>query len=361
MAKTINPTGARLASLDILRGLDLFLLLFLQPALVSVAQAADIAWLNKLMWHFDHEAWEGFRMWDLVMPLFLFMTGAAMPFSFSKYTSNKSKRDELYWRLAKRVLLLFVFGMIVQGNLLALDFNHIYIYTNTLQAIAIGYLIAALILLSGGWKRQLILTVALLVIYTIPMIVGGDWSQDGNFAYKVDALVLGKFRGDLSYTWVWSSLTFGVTVMTGVFAGQLMKSSKANISVALQLLFIGVALVVAGVALSPIVPIIKRIWTSSMTLFSSGLCFMLMALFYWWIDCCGFSKGLNWLKWYGMNAITAYMIGEVINFRSIIDSVCFGLQPIFGDYYAAWLTLGNCVILLLLLQMMYKQKIFLKV
>ena len=361
MAKALKSIPSRLASLDILRGFDLFLLLFFQPVLIAISQVADIPFLNELSWHFDHEVWEGFRFWDLVMPLFLFMTGAAMPFLFAKYTTGKSQRDGLYWRIARRVIVLFVFGMIVQGNLLALDPNHIYIYTNTLQAIAIGYLIAAIILLSGGWKQQIIYTLALLVIYTVPMIAIGDWTQEGNFAYKVDELILGKFRGDTSYTWVWSSLTFGVTVMSGVFAGQLLKSKNTKLKTVLTLLIIGVALTAAGYALSPIVPIIKRIWTSSMTLFSSGLCFLLMAIFYWLIDCCGFSRGLNWLKVYGMNPITAYMLGEVINFRSIVSSVSFGLEPILGEYYSAWLTFGNFLILFLLLRFMYNQKIFLKV
>jgi predicted acyltransferase len=98
-----------------------------------------------------------------------------------------------------------------------------------------------------------------------------------------------------------------------------------------------------------------------MTLFSSGLCFLLMAIFYWLIDCCGFSRGFNWLKVYGMNPITAYMLGEVINFRSIVSSVSFGLEPILGQYYSAWLTFGNFLILFLLLRFMYNQKIFLKV
>lgn len=361
MAKALKSIPSRLASLDILRGFDLFLLLFFQPVLIAISQVADIPFLNELSWHFDHEVWEGFRFWDLVMPLFLFMTGAAMPFSFAKYTTGKSQRDELYWRIARRVIVLFVFGMIVQGNLLALDPNHIYIYTNTLQAIAIGYLIAAIILLSGGWKRQIVFTAALLIIYTLPMIVVGDWTQEGNFAYKVDELILGKFRGDISYTWVWSSLTFGVTVMTGAFAGQLMKSHKASLRIVLHMLIIGALLIIIGIALSPIVPIIKRLWTSSMTLLSSGMCFVLMALFYWWVDCCGFSKGFNWLKVYGMNPITAYMLGEVINFRSIVSSVSFGLEPILGQYYSAWLTFGNFLILFLLLRFMYKHKIFLKV
>ncbi len=354
------PSG-RLLSLDILRGLDLFLLLFLQPVVVAIARAYDCPCLDPLLHQLDHEVWEGFRLWDLVMPLFLFMTGAAMPFSFSKYAVKDCPRGPLYRRIARRVIILFIFGMIVQGNLLGLDPQHIYIYTNTLQAIAIGYLIAAIIMLCGGLRVRLLLTAALLAVYTAGMLLGGDWTREGNFAYTVDLLVIGRFRGDPTYTWIWSSLTFGVTVMTGAFAGEIMRGATDKRKATLKLLFCGIILTVAGLALSPIVPIIKRIWSTSMTLYSSGLCFLLMALFYWWIDCRGHSRGLRWLTVYGMNPITAYIIGEVINFRSIVVSLSYGLQPILGAYYPAWLTFGNALILLLILTYLYRRRIFLKV
>lgn len=356
-----SGNGGRLESLDILRGLDLFLLLFLQPVLWSLGEAAQSDWLNGVLWHFDHEVWEGFRMWDLVMPLFLFMTGAAMPFSFAKYTDPKQPRGRLYRRIARRVIVLFVFGMIVQGNLLGLDPDNIFIYTNTLQAIAAGYLIAAVIMLNFRMHGRVIATAALLIVYSIPMALRGDYTPDGSFAFEVDRLVIGRFRGDLTYTWVWSSLTFGVTVMLGTFAGSMMKGAPDKKKTAMKMAITGSALIVAGLALSPVEPIIKRIWTSSMTLYSGGWCFVLMALFYWWVDCLGRPKGLKWLKVYGMNPITAYIMGEVINFRSIVASVSYGLEPMMGNYYQVWLTLGNYLILFLILLYMYRQKIFLKV
>lgn len=284
-----------------------------------------------------------------------------MPFSFSKYRDPSQPRRRLYRRIARRVIVLFVFGMIVQGNLLGLDPHHIYIYTNTLQAIAIGYLIAAIILLSRGLKTQLLLTAALWVVYTAGMLLGGDWSLEGNFAYSVDLLIIGRFRGDPTYTWIWSSLTFGVTVMTGAFAGQIMRDTPDKSRAVRRLLYAGIALTAAGLAISPALPVIKRIWSSSMTLYSSGLCFLLMALFYWWIDCRGHARGLKWLKVYGMNPITAYLIGEVVNFRSAVDSLSYGLQPILGDFYPAWITLGNGLILLIILTFLYRHRIFLKV
>lgn len=356
-----NAHNKRLASLDILRGLDLFLLLFLQPVLISWLSVADVQWLDPLRFHLDHEVWIGFRLWDLVMPLFLFMVGTSMPFSFAKFNLRASRRP-LYRKILRRVLILFLFGMIVQGNILALDPSKITIYTNTLQAIAVGYLIAALIMLNLPFRFQPAAALALLIIYSIPMHLCGDFSPQGNFAFKVDRLILADFRGDITYTWIWSSLNFGVTVLLGTFAGHIMKNAgERKTHAAVLMLVIGAFLTIAGLIWSFAMPIIKRIWSSSMTLFSGGICFMLMAFFYYIVDCRNYSYGLNWLKIYGTNPITAYILGEVINFRSIVASLSFGLEQYLGDYYQVWLTFGNFTILFLILYAMNRYDIHLKI
>lgn len=353
----------RLASLDILRGFDLFMLVFLQPVLVEISRVYSSPWFDGVMRQLEHVQWEGFRCWDIVMPLFLFMVGAAMPFSFSKYRTSDGSRAPIYKRIARRVVLLFIFGMIVQGNLLALDADRLYIYNNTLQAIAAGYLIAAVILLNCRIKWQVIWTIALMAVYSVPMALMGDWTVEGNFAYAVDRLIIGRFRGDVTYTWVWSSLTFGATVMLGALAGELMKNERRlpRTRIAAMLAAGGVALIGLSLLLSLAEPIIKHLWTSSMTLFAAGWCTLLMALSYWIVDVKGHSRGLDWLKIYGMNPITAYVLGEVINFRSIVHSLSFGLQPLMGDWYNVWLTFGNFLILFLILRIMYKREIFLKI
>lgn len=376
LGNATQPVGQRLASLDILRGFDLFLLVFLQPVLVSLGACVDSSVMNAVLYQFDHEVWEGFRFWDLVMPLFLFMTGASMPFSLSKYVGMSGSYWPVYRRILRRVFLLFIFGMIVQGNLLGLDSSHIYLYSNTLQSIAVGYLIAAVIQLHFSFRWQIGITLLLLFIYWIPMTFLGDFTPAGNFAEQVDRWVLGRFRDGVfwnedgtwsfspyyNYTWIWSSLTFGVTVMLGAFAGKIMKEGKANRKKVVQTLsVIGVLLVGLAMLWSLQMPIIKRLWTGSMTLLSGGYCFLLMALFYYWIDYKGHSRGLNWLKVYGMNSITAYLLGEVVNFRCIADSVSYGLKQYMGDYYPVWLTFANYLILFFLLRMMYKRGLFLKV
>ena len=116
MNTPLSPVSGRLASLDILRGFVLFLLVFFQPVFVALGQRLNFPWLNDILYQFDHESWIGFRFWDLVMPLFLFMTGASMPFSFSKF-KNAPNKWPVYRKIIKRFVLLFIFGMIVQGNL----------------------------------------------------------------------------------------------------------------------------------------------------------------------------------------------------------------------------------------------------
>ena len=375
MNTPLSPVSGRLASLDILRGFDLFLLVFFQPVFVALGPRLNFPWLNDILYQFDHESWIGFRFWDLVMPLFLFMTGASMPFSFSKF-KNAPNKWPVYRKIIKRFVLLFIFGMIVQGNLLGLNPDSLYLYSNTLQAIATGYLIAAIILLHCSFRYQVLITLLLLLLYWIPMTFFGDFTPGGNFAEKVDRLVLGQFRDGVywgedgnwhfspyyTYTWIWSSLTFGVTVMLGTFAGKIMKEGKENRKgVVRLLLLLGIVLIGVSLLWSLQMPIIKRLWTCSMTLFSGGLCFLLMGLFYYWIDYKEHTYGLDWLKIYGMNSITAYILGEVVNFRCIAASISYGLEQFLGNYYSVWLSFANYLIVFFILQMMYKHRIFLKI
>ena len=174
--------------------------------------------------------WEGFTAWDLVMPLFLFHGGAAMPFSFEKYRHSPDK-SAIYKKITKRFLILFILGIAVQGNLFSYDIKAIRIYTNTLQAIArICYSVDSSF---TPFKRkgQIIATSLLLVGYWALLTFLGDFSPEANFAEVVDRSVLGRVRDGcitpkmgcgtfrtITGTWVLTSMVFGVTTMLGVFA-----------------------------------------------------------------------------------------------------------------------------------------------
>lgn len=364
----------RLASLDILRGFDLFLLVFFQPVFLAFARHwSDSPVVSFFLNQFDHAHWIGFTAWDLVMPLFLFMVGAAMPFALERYRQLPEKRT-VYKKITRRFVILFLLGVVVQGNLLSFDPLQIRIYTNTLQAIAVGYFFSALMLLHLSQKWQLIVTALLLVGYWALLTLFGDFTPEGNFAEQVDRAVLGRLRDGVwysdgkwsfsehyRYTWILSSTTFIVTTMMGVFAGQIMRSGKDKLNNSKQLFIIGLLLLVAGWLLSFHTPVIKKIWSPSMTLWSGGWCFLLMALSYYVIDHKGWSKGLNWLKIYGMNSITAYTLGMVVNFRSVVHSLLWGLEQYTGGYYSAILTFGNFLILFFILRLMYKLRVFVKI
>ena len=159
-----QPIRQRLESLDALRGLDLFFLVALGPLLRTLVRAIDSPHLDGVNWCLRHVDWIGFSPWDLIMPLFLFMSGISIPFALSRFKGEADK-SKLIYRLCKRVLLLWIFGMMCQGNLLSFDPDHLYLYTNTLQSIATGYIAAALLFLYTGRKTQIVLCVALLLIY----------------------------------------------------------------------------------------------------------------------------------------------------------------------------------------------------
>ncbi len=368
--------NSRLESLDILRGLDLFLLVFLQPVFMSLASRLNAPFLSPVVEQFSHVKWEGFAAWDIIMPLFMFMAGVSMPFSLSKYLNGNTGKIDAYKRVLKRFVLLWLLGMVVQGNLLSLDVKHIYLFSNTLQAIAAGYLITALLYIPFNVKGVTIGLPILLLTYWAGVTFLGDYTADGNFAETVDRTILGRFRDgtswnedgtwsfspDYRYTWIWSSLNFAVTVMLGFLSGYTMRRfADERRKVVKILFFASIALIAAGLLLSLQMPIIKKIWSNSMTLFSGGICMLLMTLFYYVVDYKGWKKGLEWLKIYGMNSIAAYVIGQVVNFRGVAHSLTRGLEQYMGDYYSVLLTFANYLIVFIILRMMYKARIFLKV
>ena len=120
-------------------------------------------------------------------------------------------------------------------------------------------------------------------------------------------------------------------------------------------------MVIAGWLWGIELPVIKKLWTSSMVLVSSGYCFLLMGLFYYWIDYKGHRKYTTWLKVYGMNSILAYMLTNVVSFRCIGESLFFGTQQYLGNYYPVLIAMCDVSVIYVLLYAFYKHNIFLKV
>lgn len=306
---------------------------------------------------------------------FPFYVGVTMPYSLPKYRKTNGNKG-VWKRLLKRFMLLFMLGILVQGNILSLNPERIYIYSNTLQAIAVGYLLTAPLVLYVKPMYQLGIIVILLIVYSLPMHLYGDWSPQGNFASFVDKALLGRFRDGsvvnsngvvefaswYDYTWLWSSITFCCTVALGSFAGQLTKNGNNNrLATARKLFLMAAVLLGAGYLSGMVQPIVKRVWSASMVLYSAGWCYLMLAMFYWWIDVKGHTKGWGWLLYYGCNAITAYLIGELVNFRCIAASLLYGTEQYIGGWYPVLLTVCNSLIIFFILRFMYRNNLFLKV
>ena len=364
-----RPAG-RVMSIDALRGFDMFFIIGGGAILASLHDAFDSPVTAKIRTQLTHVKWEGFRFEDLIMPLFLFIVGVVMPYSFSKRLDTGQSKKRLYLHIIKRTVILFVLGMVAQGHLLEYDISKLHIYSNTLQAIAAGYIIAAIIMLNLDIRWQIIVTgILLLLFWALMMLIpvpehgAGVLTPDGNLAIYIDRIIFGPFIDgtDPPYTWILSSMTFPCTVMLGVMAGHLLRLDTVGIRKALWLLAAGGGCIVAGLVWNLFFPIIKHIWTSSFVLFSGGLCFMLLALFYLIIDVLGFRKWAFGFVVIGTNAIAVYMATHLINFRNIGGVFVGGLEKYTGNWYPLIYSSAGFAVVWLILWWMYRKKTFIKI
>jgi predicted acyltransferase len=365
----VHAPPERLTSLDALRGFDMFWIIGGWWIVNGLAKGLNNEWFNQhVIPQTRHVPWEGFTAWDLIMPLFLFIVGVAMPFSFAKRLGRGQSKPRLYWHIIFRVIILWILGMVAQGRLLEYDLSKLRLYSNTLQAIAAGYLIASILLLNLRMVGQLIATVVLLLSYwgllvlvPVPGHGAGHLTPDGNLAIYIDKLILGPYQDGTTYTWILSSMTFAATVMMGAFAGQLLRADLGKIRKTLFLLAAGVVCAYLGWAWGYVFPIIKHIWTSSMVLFAGGLSLLLLGVFYFVIDV----LRLRFLGFFfvviGMNAIAVYTVTRVYDFRHLADIFVRGLAKWTGDWHDLVRAVCGLAILWLILHYMYRKKTFIKI
>ncbi len=357
----------RILSVDALRGFDMLWITGGATIFMTLNEAVHSPFTETMAEQMEHVPWQGFHFLDIIMPLFLFVTGVSMPLSFKKRL-QRPKGASLAKHILKRVVILWILGMIAQGNLLTYDWSQIAFFSNTLQAIAAGYLISSLFILRLNVFAQFLWTLALLIIYFIalyyipvPGVGHAILEPQQNLPLYIDKLLLGSHQDGTNYTWILTSLGFAATVMTGVFASYILQSGISRLG-KLKVLFItGLALVAAGLLLNPIQLIIKHVWTTSFTLFSSGLCFLLLALFYLVVDYWKYQRWAAFFIVIGSNSILAYMIGDLHCFSEIAGVFLLGTKRFLGDWYPFILSIGSYVVFWLLFYFLYKRKIFIKV
>jgi predicted acyltransferase len=367
MTVTRNPEQ-RLESLDALRGFDMFWIIGGSAIFLALHELFGNPATHTIQVQLSHVQWEGFRFWDLIMPLFLFIVGTAMPFSFAKRIAGGESRKRILTHVVQRFAILFVLGMVAQGNLLHYDLSRLHLFSNTLQAIAAGYLISALALLFLDIKGQAAGTGALLLVFwalmawvPVPGYGAGVLNPEGNLAMYVDRILLGPFRDGTNYTWILSSLGFAATVLMGVLAGHLLRSSLRPYRKVFWFFVSGVGSVLAGWAWGFVFPIIKHLWTGSFVLFSGGFCLLLLAVFFLVIDVWGKRDWAFGFKVIGMNAIAVYMATRLFDFRILGNIFVGGLEKYLGSGFSLVSALAGFAVLWLILYFMYRRRIFLKI
>ncbi len=362
----LTPEG-RLLSLDFFRGITMFLLIGGFTGLFSnlVDPSLKGTFLYFLGTQFQHYAWNGLRFWDLVMPFFMFIVGVAMPFSFAKRTDRGDSYKQLLRHAIQRSLLLLVFGWalycIGQGRIT-------FRFQNILAQLSVAYIIAFL-LIKRPVSIQLFVSFLLLgiteLLYRAFPVEGFNhpFVPNENFGTWFDLLYNGA---DLNGHWVsFNAVPTTAHTIWGVLAGKLLLSTRPSTQKIKILVITGLIGLIAGYALDPLTPIIKRITTSSFVIVSGGWSLIVLAFSFWLIDVRKYRKWAVFFAIVGMNPLLIYLfshVGGVTLVRKIIEPFSMALFRWSGELSAEIIT--NTIVWFLLWYLcywLYKKKIFIKI
>ncbi|MCE5310838.1 MAG: DUF5009 domain-containing protein [Acidobacteriales bacterium] len=369
-----SPQGiTRVVSIDALRGFDMFWLMRGYGVIVAAAALVSPQWGAAVSAQMEHSMWIGFTFWDFIAPLFLFVIGLSMPYSFSKRLERGDSRKDLYWHILRRTVILILLGWVMSGWL---GLNFPLRITGVLPRIALSYLIAALIVMGTGVRGQILWTVGILLGYwaamawiPVPGFGAGTYSMQGNLSGFLDRLLLpsqvrwccaeyAKF-GD--FCGVLGTFPSAATVMPGVLCGHLLRSSVPVTKRLLVFWAGGAAAVGLALLWNMVHPIITALWTSSYVMYATGWSMMLFGLFYWIIDVRGYRKWAFPFVVIGMNALTIYVLQSQIKFVDIANIFMRGIIRHSGTYGPLLTFASTLAVEWLFLFWLYRKRIFWKV
>ena len=366
----MNEKPKRLMSLDTLRGFDMLWIIGGERVIHAWAKTSESPIALSLSEQFRHVSWNGFRFYDLIFPLFIFMAGMSMPYAITSKVEKGENKNILLYRLTKRLFLLLLLGAIYNGFL---QFEDNQRYASVLARIGISTFIAGVVVLYFNVHRQLYILFGILLAYpiglnlfSVPGFVAGELSIFGNFASYVDSNFLpGRLhKGIHDPEGLLSNIPAAATALLGVMSGHIIRSKKEDMYKFKLILGLGLALLALGWIWNSILPVNKNIWTSSFVLVTAGWSNILFAVFYLIIDVKQYQKWSLPLQWIGVNSILIYMLasGKIVDFAAISEYFFMGLANwLTRDYSIIIIALMTIVIELLLLQYLYKKKTFLKV
>jgi predicted acyltransferase len=293
------PAAQRLISLDAFRGATMALMI-----LVNNPGGPDT------YAPLEHAEWHGWTPTDVVFPSFLWIVGLAMTLSLGRRLAAGVSRSRLFAQILRRSLILYVLGLIV----------YVYPGFNFHTQRLLG---AGAIYLTTRLRGQIIWIVALLASYwlmmafiPVPGYGAGRLDVDGNFAHYIDRIVLGSHNYHWTKTWdpegIVSTLPAIATALFGIMAGHILRMARSLAERTTWLFMTGNLLIAAGLIVNVWLPINKKLWTDSFSLFMAGLDFVMFAIMLWCVDGVGYKRVSKPLVIMGMNAIGIYMASEVL-------------------------------------------------
>ena len=377
-ADDFQKTSTRLYSLDALRGFDMLMIMGADELFHSIAHATNSPFWKVISDQYEHPLWNGFHVYDLIFPLFLFMAGVSTPFSVGRELEKGKSREQLLWRVMKRTLILILLGIFVNNGLKIQPIADIR-FPSVLGRIGIAYMFANIIFLYAkewaqiAWFCFFLVGYYLLLKFTsAPGFAHGDLSPEGNFASYVDRTIL---PGHLYVPFpdgrpnmhdpegLFSTIPAISTGILGILAGTVLKKKTYTPEgKALRLAGAGIVLLILAQIWNLDFPINKNLWSSSFVLHVGGISLLLMALFYYIIDIRGYKKWAFFFKVIGMNSILIYISGHIINWGFANNHLFGWLAQLAGEPWGAvLLAITFLFIKWLFLYFLYKKNTFLRV
>lgn len=366
-----TQTKERLQSLDTLRGFDMAMLVGGAGILIALSKLTGWGWMEAIETQMHHVKWEGFRFYDLIFPLFMFISGVAIPYAINSKLEKGVAKSILFKKIFIRLLALIGLGFLYNG-LLSRGFTN-FRYVSVLSQIGFGYFFAALISLYSKsikgviyWLLGIMGGVAVLQLFVpVPGYGAGTFEPGTSINAWLDQLLIpGRLHGEVFDPEGVLCIVSAVTItMMGTLAGYIIRSGKSvPAKKALYIAIAGVCAIVVAQILSPFYPIIKSMWTVSYVLKAAGVSALMLALFYYVIDVRGSKSWTLFFRVFGMNSITIYMADRIIDFHGISRFFLNWTSVHINEQWGAlFIACGVLVLQWALMLFLYRRKIFLRV
>jgi predicted acyltransferase len=372
-SSTDSTKGKRLVSLDALRGFDMLWIMGGEKIIIALADLTGMTFFTWAAVQMHHAEWNGFHFYDLIFPLFLFIAGVSMPFSFDKRTASGQSRKKIYRHIFQRMIILVIFGIIYNG-FLQFQWGEIR-YASVLGRIGLGWFFAALIVFNSSPKWWyawfggiLVFYWAIMALIPVPGYGAGNLTVEGSLAAYIDRMLLpGKLYLDVhDPEGILSTIPAISTALLGAITGSFLRIPDTQIPRFRKALWMGAAGIISlvlGLAWGIVFPINKNLWTSSFVLYAGGWSLLLLFLFYLVIDVWQRKRWAFFFIVIGMNSITIYMLqAGIIKFSSSSEFFFGGLIQSFSESWQPLISsIGYTTVCWVLLYILFKQKLFLKV